>query len=607
MPQLAGAGREGGQVNDVVAEVAEDLLDGESVDQSFDRYARMVRRTLDVPVALVSIVEDSRQVFPGAVGLPEPFQTSRQTPLSHSFCQYVVKDNEPLVLPDARENARLCDNLAIEDLNVVAYAGWPLTDHAGQVIGSLCAIDSRRRVWTADELEALADLAAACSSEIAQRELRRIGEEREELARHAARRSEVLLTLSEGLSVTRTLPEIAAAVERVALDGLGCTWAGMWLRGIEPTDVVAPSLPDASVTETLTFVSHPETRLPDAGVPRELSLDRSGPLGEALASRTPLFHTEPPLAGDARGVVLTSDRSAQAQAFLPLVVSGRVYGALALLWGGPEEFLEEDRITMAALTSYVAQAVHGALLFQERMHASVTLERAMLTTNLPQPMGLELAARYRPAAARDQVGGDWYDAVLLSSGATSVMVGDVVGHDMAAAAMMGQLRNMLRAFAWALDEPPSRHVLRLDRAMHELDIDTYATLIFAQITMSDTGVPVMRWTNAGHPPPLLVQPEGVTDLLPDDGSFDCMLGVLPDGERRDHETTVTPGSTLLFYTDGLVERRDADIETGMTRLRRSIAKHRELPVEKLLDAVLDDLVEEHPEDDAALLAVRVLA
>jgi serine phosphatase RsbU (regulator of sigma subunit) len=116
----------------------------------------------------------------------------------------------------------------------------------------------------------------------------------------------------------------------------------------------------------------------------------------------------------------------------------------------------------------------------------------------------------------------------------------------------------------------------------------------------------MRWTNAGHPPPLLVQPEGITDLMPDDGSFDCMLGVLPDGERQDHETTVTPGSTLLFYTDGLVERRDADIETGMTRLRRSAGKHRELPVEELLDAVLDDLVEEHPEDDAALLAVRVL-
>jgi serine phosphatase RsbU (regulator of sigma subunit) len=595
-------------VSDVVADVVGDLVHGESVDQSFDRYARMVRRTLDVPVALVSIVEETRQVFLGAIGLPEPFQTTRETPLSHSFCQYVVKDNQPLILPDARDDARLCDNLAIEDLNVVAYAGWPLTDHAGQVIGSLCAIDSRPHEWTAEEIEALADLAAACSSEIAQRELRRIGEEREEAARHAARRSEVLLTLSEGLSVTRTLPEIAAAVERVALDGLGCTWAGLWLHGIDPTDVVAPRpSDDASVGETLAFVSHAGTRLPDDGVPRELELNRSGPLGEAVEFGAPLFLTEPALAGDGRRPLVTSDGIAPAQAFLPLVVSGRAYGALALLWGEPQEFLEEDRITIAALTSYVAQAVHGALLFQERMHASLTLERAMLTTNLPQPVGLELAARYRPAAERDQVGGDWYDAVVLSSGATSVMVGDVVGHDMAAAAMMGQLRNMLRAFTWALDEPPSRHVLRLDRAMHELGIDTYATLVLAQITVSNTGMPVVRWTNAGHPPPLLVQPDGVTDLLTEGGSFDCMLGVLPDGERRDHVLTVAAGSTLLFYTDGLVERRDADIETGIDRLRRSATKHRELPVERLLDAVLDDLVEEHPEDDAALLAVRVLA
>ncbi|MGA9746365.1 MAG: GAF domain-containing protein, partial [Nocardioides sp.] len=140
-------------------------------DLSFDRYARMVRRTLGVPVALVSVVEEHRQVFPGAEGLPDPYQESRETPLSHSFCQYVVEDDRPLVITDARVDARLHDNLAIPDLGVIAYAGWPLVDPDGRTIGSLCAIDSEPHPWTKSELDALADLAAACSAELAQRVL----------------------------------------------------------------------------------------------------------------------------------------------------------------------------------------------------------------------------------------------------------------------------------------------------------------------------------------------------------------------------------------------------------------------------------------------------
>jgi serine phosphatase RsbU (regulator of sigma subunit) len=578
-----------------------------TIDQSFDRYARMVRRTLGVPVALVSIVEENRQVFPGADGLPEPYQTSRETPLSHSFCQYVLKDGQPLVVTDAREDVRLCDNLAIEDLNVVAYAGWPLTDHNDQIIGSLCAIDSQPHEWSAPELEALEDLAAACSSEIAQRELRWIGQEREEMARAAARRSSVLLTLSEGLSVTRTLPEIAAAVERVALDGLGCAWAGMWLRGItDPTDVTAPSVLDESSTpETLSFVAHADSRLPRPRDHAELALDRANPIGEALETGTPLFFTDRGPRRDQYPDLPDNEQSGEAQAFLPLVVGGQMYGALALLWSDPREFLDEDRITVAALTSYVAQAVHGALLFQERMHASLTLERAMLTTQLPEPDGLVLAARYRPAAARDQVGGDWYDAVALSSGVTSLIVGDVVGHDMAAAAMMGQLRSMLRAFTWALDDSPSHHVCRLDQAMHDLDLNTYVTLVFGQMQRAQPGMWTLRWTNAGHPPPLLLHAHGSSELLTGERPGDCMLGVMPYESRNDEEIAVPVGSTLLFYTDGLVERRADDIETGIERLRESAEKHQDLPVGQLLDAVLDDLVEEHPDDDAALLAVRI--
>src|SRR4051794_26339289 len=121
-------------------------------DPAFERFVRLVRRQLGVPVALVSLVDEEQQVFPGADGLPEPWQTSRRTPLTHSFCQHVVTAASPLIIEDARTDPRVEGNLAIPELGVVAYAGMPLTDLEGRVIGSLCAIDARPRRWTQDDL-----------------------------------------------------------------------------------------------------------------------------------------------------------------------------------------------------------------------------------------------------------------------------------------------------------------------------------------------------------------------------------------------------------------------------------------------------------------------
>jgi GAF domain-containing protein len=150
-------------------------------DRSFDHYARLTRRLLSVPTALVSIVEQHRQVFPGMVGLPEPYASTRETPLTYSFCQHVVQDQQPLIIVDARVVPRLRGNLAISDLSVVAYAGWPLVDANGRTVGSLCAIDSVPRAWTDEELSLLEDLALACSAELQQS--RRVALDGEHLAR----------------------------------------------------------------------------------------------------------------------------------------------------------------------------------------------------------------------------------------------------------------------------------------------------------------------------------------------------------------------------------------------------------------------------------------
>jgi signal transduction histidine kinase len=137
-------------------------------DVSFDHYARIVRRVLGVPVSVVSIVEPRRQVFAGASGLSEPYATTRETPLSHSFCKHVVWDSRPLVVSDARTDARVVGNLAITELDVIAYAGWPIVGVSGRAIGSLCAIDSEPRTWSDEDLGLLADLSQACSAELQQ-------------------------------------------------------------------------------------------------------------------------------------------------------------------------------------------------------------------------------------------------------------------------------------------------------------------------------------------------------------------------------------------------------------------------------------------------------
>ena len=573
------------------------------VDESFDRYARIVRHALDVPVALVSLVERDRQVFVGAVGLEPEYQESRQTPLTHSFCQWVVHDQAPVVTSDARLDERLRDNLAIPDLGVVAYAGHPLRDHTGRIIGSLCAIDTEPREWDEAALQILGDLAAACSTEIAQRSMRTLATRTAQEAESLSRRSAVLLALSQSLSTVRSLAEVAIAVEQVAVEHLGCLRAGLWL-----TDDGSPSraadLPlRAFEVGQLNYVAQLSDSWHSAQLNRVLRADDSNPNGEALLSNRPVWFRDRAEQNEVYGHLDLRAQVGEARAFLPLGYAGQNLGAMALIWDHPKELTGDELATITALASYTSQALSRALLLQEQSDALVVLQSALLP-RLPDTGELEMAARYRPAAARGQVGGDWYDAVVMPSGATSLMIGDVVGHDIGAAATMGQMRTTLRALAWAVDDPPSRQVLRLEEAMLDLGVEGMATLVYGRIEEPDIdGSRVLRWTNAGHPPPLLVHPDGSARFL-EDRAGDLMLGVLPDAHRTDNRTDVPRGSLLLLYTDGLVERRGEDLDQGLTRLRVSATAHAALPSEAFLDQVLHDLHDGELADDVAVLAVR---
>ena len=141
------------------------LLDSD-ISPSFDRLARLAASVLHAPVALVSLVDADRQFFKSCLGLPEPWASRREAPLSHSFCQHAVASREPLLVTDAREHEVLRENLAIRDMGIVAYAGIPLIDAKGHALGTLCVIDSQPRHWTSQQVQLLSDIAASVVTEI---------------------------------------------------------------------------------------------------------------------------------------------------------------------------------------------------------------------------------------------------------------------------------------------------------------------------------------------------------------------------------------------------------------------------------------------------------
>ncbi|MDK3255650.1 SpoIIE family protein phosphatase [Blastococcus capsensis] len=233
------------------------------------------------------------------------------------------------------------------------------------------------------------------------------------------------------------------------------------------------------------------------------------------------------------------------------------------------------------------------------------LQQSLLTPP-PEPDHLQIAVRYSPAAHEAQVGGDWYDAFLQPDGATMLVIGDVVGHDSSAAAAMGQVRGLLRALAYDDDQGPAATITRVEHTAVGLAVSTLATAVLARIErhpdVAVAGRRLLRWSNAGHLPPVLLAPDGTSTLLTTPPEL--MLGIDPDAPRSDHTVDLPDSHTLLLVTDGLVERRDIDLDRGIERLREALRDLGETPLEELLDTVLARLVPQAGADDVAIVAVR---
>jgi len=295
-------------------------------------------------------------------------------------------------------------------------------------------------------------------------------------------------------------------------------------------------------------------------------------------------------------------------AVLPLPGRDGPVGMLTLCTGADRGlFTPADLVTARHVAARAGLVLDNARLYRQQRGLAEGFQRSLLTAP-PEPDHVQIVVRYVPAAQAAEVGGDWYDAFLQPSGATVLVIGDVVGHDAQAAATMGQARTIVRTLAARDHEGPAAVLAEVEQVMQTLQSEILATAVLARLEQTDAeraaGLTRLRWSNAGHPPPMAITPDGRVRVL-DAGRPDLLLGVRPDPPRRESEIVLEWDSVVLLYTDGLVESRDSDLDAGLARLQAILAELAGRDLDALCDEVLARMLPTNPGDDVALIAVQL--
>ncbi|EGX55085.1 hypothetical protein SZN_34677 [Streptomyces zinciresistens K42] len=336
-----------------------------------------------------------------------------------------------------------------------------------------------------------------------------------------------------------------------------------------------------------------------------VGMDERLPGVETLTSGRPLFFDSMQDLADAYpGIAL--DATEGARAFLPLIASGRPVGSCILGFDRPRSFSTEERTVLTALAGLIAHAMEKAQRYESEAALARGLQRALLPRRLAEHPLMETAGRYLPGTQGMEVGGDWYDVVAAGDG-LALVIGDVQGHGVQAAATMGQLRSAVRAFALG-DRPPDEVMSSTNHLLIDLDSGLFASCCYIRL---DPATGVAQAAVAGHPRPLLRRPDGRTHLVDLPGGV--VLGVDPQARYPVTELRIEPGAVLALYTDGLVERPGVDIDEGIGALRVALARagaSAARPGGRALSAMADRLTAaarhsgDRPDDIALLLATR---
>lgn len=394
----------------------------------------------------------------------------------------------------------------------------------------------------------------------------------------------------------------------------------------EIVEVLVPQLADSADVQLLDAVLNPDDSAAGGssrGVLRRLAAafpDPSAPTAKLAAGQTfqiPSGSVYERVIEDGRPmnlyvsdipVLITDPRAEALRSYLatlgcarmvPLVARGKVLGAVAVTrLREREPFDEQDCVLIDELVARAALNIDNARMFTTQRQAALTLQRSLTNSALPEVTGLELTGRYLPASDQD-VGGDWFDVIQLPRGRTGLVIGDVMGHGIHAAAVMGQLRTAVRTLA-RHDVPPEQMLRSLDAVVADLGEDEMATCVYA---VHDAASGTCVIARAGHPPPAMARADGTIVFL--HGPPGTPLGT---GGRdfRTEEVQLPPGTLLVLYTDGLIEARDRDLDEGMHRLGQAL-RDAGRPLEQLCDGILGLLLPDAPQDDVAVLLARTVA
>lgn len=417
----------------------------------------------------------------------------------------------------------------------------------------------------------------------ADHERRRLEDQRQLAAGRTARLGEVAAALTEALS-QEDVARLVLVHARAAIDARG--------------GAVAALDPDGNELRWVAVEGYtPEQRERLWSTP--LDVDR--PITRGIRDRSPLFFTaeeveeEFPTFGE-----LFRSVGDRAICSLPLVAGGRVLGGMTLTFAEVQAFGVEDRLMLSALADTAAQAMERARLYEREHRVAETLQRALLPERLADPPSVDSAARYLPGTEGVAVGGDWYDVFDLGECRLGIALGDVVGKGVAAAAVMGRLRNALRAFATSIDGP-AEVLSRVDDFAARFGNDDLATVVYGVL---DTSTGELRFSSAGHLPPLLLGSDGSAAFLPQEP--DVPVGVAAADGRHEHRVRLDAGATVVLYSDGLVEDRERSLEAGLAELAAAAAANvASLDIEAACDGIVDALVgPTGGADDVAVLLLR---
>jgi serine phosphatase RsbU (regulator of sigma subunit)/anti-sigma regulatory factor (Ser/Thr protein kinase) len=464
-------------------------------------------------------------------------------------------------------------------LPVRSYLATPVKSRSGEVLGGLFFGHGQPRRFTDIDERIVTGIASQAAVAIDNARLFESEREARESAERAQRRLGILAEASRVLTSSLELDAILHNLGRLVTPAVADTCVidvreedGALRRVVVQTD---PGL--QHVAEEL------RRSAPDPS-------DEEHPVIEVMRS------------GVSR--VMGSVSETTSAVIVPLQVRDEVIGAMSLSTSeGTGRSLGSDELQLTEeLARRAASAIDNARLYARQRTAAELLQHSLLPEKLPNIPGLAATARYIPGGPNLEVGGDWYDLFEVPDGSLILVMGDVVGRGVRAASLMGQLRNALRAYALEGYRPPQA-MRRLNDYLHELGpAEHMATLVLARFE-PDTGL--LTLTNAGHPPPLLISPDGQSSFIEEGASIP--IGAMQSVGYTETSMTLPPGWTLLFYTDGLIEDRELPIDEGLQRLQRAVSGGCD-DLERLCDRVLEEtLANRAADDDVALLALTSLA